>query len=321
MAVLGAAGPVLAQSNCLPRAVLQSPARVYGSTLELGVVDGSLTLCAYKKPCWTVNPTNGALTASAATVLPGRSQDASPDAAGCVAGYCPTTKPDADIPLLWATSTNGARTAVISQGVLSIFDASSKTLLRTIPLGGGDGVPPNTAVTNAPIRLLYIDDTIHVVGMDAGPFAALWSFKDSGARLGRLTIDGRPDGESISVYRGGTSILDGGRLAVADPALGRLVILDASGKRTEMVRKVSRAPCSQQDLTDAFLSDDTQHTTAACRRTIETRFAPYYDVELARLPSGEFLAALSGKQAGEIAILDSTTLSEVKRLKLAGCAR
>src|ERR1051325_408649 len=46
MAVLGAAGPALAQSNCLPRAVLQSQARVYGPTLELGLVDGSVTLCA-----------------------------------------------------------------------------------------------------------------------------------------------------------------------------------------------------------------------------------------------------------------------------------
>lgn len=318
---LGAAGQAFAQANCLPPAAFPPSAEmIYGPALELGLVGGSVTLCARKKPdapraagCWTVNPTTGALTASAATALPGRSQDGAADAAGCVAGYCPTPRAEAGASLLWATSTNGARVVVVSRGGAHVFDATSKAPLRTIPLIG--------VVTNAPIRLLYLDDTIHVVGADAGPFAAVWSFRDSGARLGRVTTDGRADGEAIDVYRGGTGIIDGGHVAVADAALRRLVILDAAGKRTTILRQVSQAPCSAQDLEDAIIADDTQRASAACRRTIATRFAPYYDVELVRLPSGAFLAALTGKHAGEIAVLDKATLREVRRLKLARCAR
>jgi hypothetical protein len=63
MAVLGAAGPALAQTDCLSRAALQSQSDIYGPALELGLVDGSITLCARKKPdaprsagCWTLNP-------------------------------------------------------------------------------------------------------------------------------------------------------------------------------------------------------------------------------------------------------------------------
>ena len=327
MAVLCAAGPVLAQSNCLPRAALSPESEIYGPPLELGLVAGSVMLCARKKPdaprgagCWTVNSTTGALTATAATMLPGRSQAVVADAAGCVAGYCLAAKPDKGATLLWTTSTNGTRTAILAHGELHIFDATSKAPLRTIPLFA-DGAPAHTIVGNGPIHLLYLDDTIHVVGADAGPFAAVWSFRDSGARLGLVTKDGRPEGMAIDVYRGGTSIIDGGHVAVADAALRRLVILDTAGKRTTIVRQVSQAPCSDQDLEDAFISDDMERASAACRRTIATRFEPYYDVELARLPSGAFLAALSGKHAGEIAVLDKATLREVRRLKLARCAR
>jgi hypothetical protein len=272
--------------------------------------------------CWTVNPSTGALTASKATALPGRSQDVTADAAGCVAGYCLTPKPEIDMRLMWATSTNGARAVVLSRGEAHVFDTASKALLRRISLtGGGDDVPGHTIVTSVAIRVLYVDDTIHVVGQDAGPFAAVWSFKDSGARLGQVTKDGQVDSGPIDVYRGSASIIDGSHVALADTALRRLVILDAAGKRTTIVRQVDHAPCSEQDLGEAFHTDDTRRMSAACRRVIATQFVPYYAADLVRLPSGAFLAALSEKHAGEIAILDKTTLREVRRLKLARCAR
>jgi hypothetical protein len=270
--------------------------------------------------CWTVDQATGALAASTVTALPGRSQAGVVDAAGCVAGYCPTPRAEADKTPLWATSTNGARAVVLSGAELQVFDTTSKAPLRRIPLFGGD-VPGHTIVGNAPVRLLYLGDTIHVVGADAGPFAAVWAFKDSGERIGLVTKDGGADGGAIDVYRGGTGILDGGHVAVADAALRRLVMLDAAGRRTTIVRQVSQAPCSEENLLDAFIADDTERASAACRRTIATHFAPYYDVELVRLPSGAFLAALSGKHAGEIAVLDKATLREVKRLKLARCGR
>ena len=324
---LGAAGQAFAQGNCLPPTSLRPPDGYYGPTFELGLVGGSVTLCARESPdrprgagCWTVNPTTGALTASAATALPGRNKRVAADAAGCVAGYCPTPKAESGTTLLWATSTNRARAVVLSGGELQVFDATSKARLRTIALSA-DGVPPHTIVGNLPIRLLYLDDTIHVVGADAGPFAAVWSFKDSGARLGLVTKDGRADGRAFDIYLGGSSVLDGGHVALADAALRRLVILDAAGKRTTLVRQVSPAPCSEENLGDVFIGGGDQRVSAACRRTIATRFAPYHDIELVRLPSGTFLAALSGKHAGEIAILDKTTLREIKRVKLARCRR
>lgn len=324
---LGVVGQALAQPNCLPPKALRPPDEYYGPAFELGLVGGSVTLCARDSPdrprgagCWTVNPTTGSLTASTVTALPGRNKRVAADAAGCVAGYCPTPKVEVGTTLLWATSTNGARTVVQSVAGLHVFDATSKALLRTIPLIA-DGVPPHTMVSNAPIRLLYLDDTIHVVGADAGPFAAVWSFRDSGARLGLVTRDGHADGRALDIYLGGTSILDGGHVALADAALRRLVILDAAGKRTTIVRQVSQAPCSEENLVDVFIGGGDQRVSAACRRTIATHFTPYHDIELVRLPSGTFLAALSGKHAGEIAVLDKTTLREVRRLKLARCGR
>src|SRR5262249_22471179 len=153
----------------------------------------------------------------------------------------------------------GARTAVVSRGVVNVFDTTSKTLLRKIPLtGGGDDVPSDKVVTNGPVRLLYLEDIIHVVGFDVPSFASVWSCKDSGARHGALTTNGQPDVESVDVYRGGVSIIDGGHVAVADTALRRLVLIDSAGERTTIVRQVSQAPCSEQDLTDAFIGDDTQ---------------------------------------------------------------
>jgi hypothetical protein len=327
--ILGAAGQAFAQGNCLPRAALKAPDEYYGPALELGLVGGSVTLCARTKPdaprgaaCWTVNPATGVLTASAATSLPGRSQRVAADAGGCIAEYCPTPRAEAGDTLLWASSTNGNRVVVLGRGGAQVFDATSKALLHTISLNGGDeDVPRHTIVTNAAIRLLYLDDTIHVVGHDAGPFAAVWSFKDSGARLGQVTVSGQPDTDPIDVYRGSVSVIDGGHLAVADTALRRLVILDAAGKRTTIVRQVSHAPCTEENLGEAFHTDDTRRMSAACGQIIATQFAPYYDVELVRLPSGAFLAALTGKHVGEIAILGKSTLREVKRLKLARCAR
>jgi hypothetical protein len=327
MTAIGAAGPALGQANCLPRSAIQTQDSLYGPGLELGLVAGSVTLCISRRPdvphgagCWTINPTTGALTASTVTALPGRSQAGAVDAAGCVAGYCPTPRAEADRVPLWAINTNGTRAVVLSMGELHVFDATSKAPLRTIPLAADD-VPGHTIVGNAPIRLLYLDDTIHVVGADAGPFAAIWSFRDSGVRLGRQTTDGRVDGHSINVYRGGTSIIDGRHVALADAALRRLVIFDAAGKRTTIDRQVSPAPCSEENLEDVFIAGGSTRVSAACRRTIATHFAPYYDVDLVRMPSGAFLAALSGKHAGEIAVLDKTTLREVRRLKLARCGR
>lgn len=326
-AALVATGQAFAEANCLPKAALPADVQFYGPALELGLVGGSVTLCTRKglegprgASCWTVEPTTGALTASAVKMLPGRSQARTVDASGCVAGYCPKPRPEADATLLWATSTNGARVVVVSRGEAHVFDATSKAVLQTIPLMGGSG-PDHTVIGNAPVRVLYLNDMIHIVGADAGPFAAVWSFKDSGARIGRMTKGGGIDGYSIDVYRGGTSILDGGHIAVADAALRRLVILDTANRRTTIVRQVNQAPCKAEDLENAIISDDTTGASAACRRVIAAQFAPYYDVELVRLPSGQFLAALSGKHIGEIAVLDKVTLREVRRLKLARCAR
>lgn len=326
-AAVSVAGQAFAKANCLPPTTLRQSDEPYGPAFEMGLVGGSVTLCARgtrDRPrgagCWTVNPTTGALTASTATALPGRNRWATADSTGCVAGYCPTPKVEAGTTVLWALSTNRARAVVLSGRALHVFDATSKAPLRSIPLIDAN-VPTDTMVRNAPVRLLYLDDMIHVVGADAGPFAGVWSFKDSGARLGSVTTDGRADSDTFDVYLGGTSILDGGHVGLADAALRRLVILDAAGKRTTIVRQVSQAPCSEDDLADAFIGGGIDRVSAACRRTIITHFAPYHDIELVRLPSGAFLAALSGKHAGEIAILDKATLREVRRLKLARCGR
>ena len=150
------APPAGARPIQLPAAGAAAPETdLYGPPLQLGLVAGAVTLCTRRKPdaprgagCWTVNPTTGALTATAATDAAGAQPGRRRRCRRLRRGVLPAGQAEDGAILLWATSTNGTRTALLSRGDLHVFDTASKAKLRTIPLFT-DGVPPHTIVGNA----------------------------------------------------------------------------------------------------------------------------------------------------------------------------
>lgn len=338
LALLLAPTPSRADPACLPGQLfpegegLGMPAR-----LDLGLVAGVPTLCARNDAehagllgCWTVDATGGALSVSTATSLPGHSQLGKTDANGCIEGYCTTPKANADELLIWATSTNGTHAVILRERTLFVFDAKTKQQTTVIPISD-DKAPENTNIGNEPIEILYVGNALYVVGTDAGPYIAVWSYKDDGTRTGVITPGAEPSNfGGYSVFSGGVNVLDDSHVALANAGLQTMLIIRAAdGAREELVRPVSTAPCTKDevdyglDLGDYEVreGDAPIGVSAACNKTIVKNFEPYSELDPIRLPSGDFLAALSGKGLGSLAILDGRSLMEKQRLKLSRCAK
>lgn len=326
LAALPAFGLARADSACLPSSLFPKDESESAPTLELGLVGGVPTLCALPTleqaglmGCWSVNPANGTLSRSAATTRPGISQRGKTDARGCIDGYCIVPRVPADEFLLWAASTSGTGVVIRRERALYVFDAGTKAQVRTIQLYE-ENAPDGTNVSNEPVRLLYVGDTIYVIGSDAGPFMAVWAFKETGERTGVVTTTGKPGSEALSVYLGAANVIDDKHVAFSDVGLRRLLILSPGGTRQEKVRAVSTAPCTKDEMQPVDIGE-IDAASKACRRTLTANLVPYFSLVPVRLPSGDFLAALAGKLRGSIAILDGTTLKEKKRFKLARCTR
>jgi len=327
-----------ADPACLPRALFPPDQESAPPKLDLGLIAGVPTLCGLNDAntsgvtgCWTVNAATGELTTSTTTTLPGHSQRGKTDANGCIEGFCPSPKANSDELLLWATSTDGAHAAILRDYVLYVFDTSTKAQTAVIPLSD-EKAAENTNVSNEPMEILYAGNAIYVVGADAGPYTAVWSFKDDGTRAGIIppnSSDERSGG--YSVYGGGVNVIDDEHIALIDAGLQTmLVVTAADGKRETLSRTISTAPCTKEevlyhlDLGDIEIGDGDAATqigvSSACHATIVKNFEPYFDLDPVQLPSGDFLAALSGKARGTLAILDGKTLVEKSRIELARCA-
>src|SRR5262249_32259306 len=151
--------------------------------------------------CWTVNPTTGALGASAATSIPGWGRRTDVDAQSCINGYCiPPIPADANRPF-FATSTDDAHAAILTGERLYVFETSKKTKVAEIDIRKADS-NDEIYVTNAPWGLLYNGDTLFVIGADAGPFIGVWMFKQNGNRAGGV----RSQDTAFNIYSGGYGI-------------------------------------------------------------------------------------------------------------------
>jgi hypothetical protein len=319
--------PALAKAEgaCLPASLFSQSEASDAPTLDLGFVEKAPTLCASNDRqqagllgCWTIDPATGAMSSSPAAFLPGHSQIAKTDANGCIEGSC-VPEASADELLAWVVSTSGERAAILRENTVYVFDVKTKTRTGAIPLFG-NGVPDATSVGNQPIRIFYIGDTLYVVGADAGPYIAVWSFKDDGRRTGLITTTGKAGDPGYSVYNGAVNIVDETHIALADAGLRTMLVLSAiDGKREVRTRPVSLAPCTRQETENVYLGDF-DALSKRCRKTVAETFEPYIDLVPIRLPSGDFLAALSGKGRGSLAILDGKTLAEKRRFRLPRCA-
>ncbi len=316
-----------AQPACLPLSALAKTEEPWRQPFELGFVADTPTLCLrppretpQDTTCWSVDPKTGALSHSSATHLPGLGRWRKADLNGCVDGLCTGPMSDAEEPVLWAASTTEPRAVIFRDTSLLVFDTASKALTATIVLID-EKTPSHTNVSNMPVRLLFQGDTIYVVGSDAGPYMAVWAFKQDGTRLGLITESGKPDDTGLSVYNGTANMLDGTHVIAADAGLRKAVIVSTpNGARDMQTRRANDVPCTRDETSSVDIGDIDQ-LSRACKRAVSSRLVPYFNAVMIRLPSGELLAALSGKGRGSLAVLDRATLQEKRRLKLQRCPK
>lgn len=314
--VLSSAAVAAADAPCLPKAHK-------GETRQLGLVEGAPVLCTVVageaqsgsrvSACWDVDLKTGSLATRAPAQLPGHGMSVALDAKGCYDGYCLGKPEEGEI--IVSPSTDGRHLVIHANLTARVFDVKTKKLVNSFgfrPEKGKD----DDAVSNAVVDVLYVGDTIYAVGSDAGPYIGVWAFKDDGTPRGLI----KEGGDSFSVYTGTWSVIDDGRVAFSDEGMRRLLILSSKdGKRKLLKRRVKVAPCKEGDIS-AYLGESTD-VPAACKKHIEKVFAPYLGATIAAMPGGDLLFALADKSGSELAVLDSKSLAEKKRIKLKQCAK
>ena len=321
------AASAAAQPACLPRPVTTPDSTGRLPSLQLGLAPAP-TLCAYDMQdapaglgCWTVDAAKGALSASTTTGLPGHGRRVRADAAGCIDGFCVASGAAPPEPRLFAVSSSGTHAAMLDDEAVHVFDVRTK--MRTVSIKLSDPQASDTTnVSNVPVRLLFVDDTIFVVGSDAGPFIGVWQFKADGRRLGRIVRNTQSgaDGETFNVFQGSVSLLGAGHIALTDAGLRSMLVVPIGEGKPRLIRRTTAsAPCSKTHMERMAEGDLT--LPAACRAVVRRQFEPYFDASLVQLASGDFLVALTGPAQGELALLDARTLAEKRRIKPAKCPR
>ena len=265
-----------AQPACLPKSVFAKNSNEEFPVIDLGYIDNALTLCGYERAldpnvdkllgCWTVNPTTAALGAFTARAIPGRGRHTDLDAQNCINGYCVAPIPQDEIGPFFATSTDGAHAAILTQSLLYIFATGTKAKVAEIKLTRPNA-PDETNVSNMPWGLLYSGDTLFVFGQDAGPFTGAWVFKgeresrgDRWHRSGHLQYLQR----RVWPTRPRQSRSRGCRPAKYDNRHRRQRFKKATR------RAVSYAPCTKSQFEVWTEGDDTQ--TGSCRRVLDAKY-------------------------------------------------
>jgi hypothetical protein len=326
--LLLAATLAAAQPACLPKSVFAKNRFDEFPLIDLGYIDNVLTLCAYERMldpinptprmdkllgCWTVDPTAGALGPSAARAIPGQGRRIGLDAQGCFNSYCIAPIPADDNRPFFATSTDGAHAAILTERLLYIFTTNTKAKVAEIDLVKQDA-PDDTNVGNEPWGLLYNGDTLFVIGTDAGPFTAVWVFKDNGSRLGMIGTDE----DALNIFNGGYGILGRDKVALVDAGLQNMTtVTGANAAKQSAKRTASYAPCTKDQFERWTRSEEIK--TGACKRVLDAKYQPYVDMSPVQLPSGDIITPLSGPAQGYIAVLNPVGLTEKHRLKLAHC--
>jgi hypothetical protein len=305
-------------SNCLPAALKDDKA----ARLELAEISGDLVLCAIDTDgtrllgamgCWKIDKASGGLTYQAAAPLPGHGFDVKLDDR-CARGYClpkEATVPDDKLAHI-AWNLDGTKVAVLVGTDVHLFDAASKAHASTFSVKGDKGV------SNSPTAVHFVGDQVFVEGVDAGPFAAVWQFKADGTAVGPIQALGGKDPKAVSTYGGSFSILDKGRVAVAEQGYTTVTTLELdTGKRSKLVRKLGKAPCKAAEL-DAFWLDSGGEISPKCKDYLTGTFSALVGAPMVG-GAKNFLAVLRGPRLGELAVIDPKTLAEKKAIKLAWC--
>ncbi|MBA3464170.1 MAG: hypothetical protein H0T46_29715 [Deltaproteobacteria bacterium] len=306
-------------SSCLPTALKENTA----PRLELAAIGADAVVCAIDTDetrllgpvaCWKVDLAGGGLTYIPASPLPGRGISVLIDDR-CARGYClpKDAKAPAGKVARMAWNAEGAKVAILFGDDVHVYDASSKAHESSFSIRGDKGV------TNDPGAVHWVGDMVFVEGMDSGPYAGVWAFKAAdGAPVGGIEAIGAKDGKPISTFGGSFSLLDKGRVAIAEQGFSTVTVYEtANGARSKLVRKLTKPPCKNDEV-DAYWKDENDKVGAKCKDALQKNFA-HLQGATAVAGSKNFLVMLRGPRLGELAVLDSKTLAEKKAIKLAWC--
>jgi hypothetical protein len=304
-------------TSCLPVALKQPSS----FRLDLAAAGKDALICAVDIDperllgpiaCWKVeNLADGKLAYEEPRPLPGRSIPVKLDGR-CARGMClpdETKLPDDQIvQLSW--NEEGSKAALVAEDDVHVFDSATRQHETQFSIRGDKGVG------NDPSAVHWIGETIFVEGADAGPAAYVWAFKLDGTPLGPLTALGVKKETMLSTYGGAFVILDKERVAVAEQGYTTVTTYEAAtGKRTKILRKVTRGPCKQAEY-DAYWTDG--EVPEKCQAHMLKTFGHLIGAD-AVAGRTNLLVLLRGPRLGELAVLDVRNLKETSSFKLPWC--
>lgn len=306
---------VPAGSTCLPAALKEPDA----PRLELAAIGNDAVVCAIDTDedellgpvgCWKVDLGSGQLAYHGTSPLPGRGFSIKLDDR-CARGYC--LPDDAEVPaskiahVVW--SADGANVAVLVGETVHVFNAASKAHERSFSIRGEKGMP------GEPVAIHWAGEAIFLQG--DGDASGVWAFKQDGTPVGPLAAIGSKDGMPLPLLGGSFSLLDKERVAIAEQGFSTMTTFEANtGKRTKLVRKLTKPPCKTPEL-EAFWRQ-TDGVGPKCKAHMEKSFGHLIGAT-AVAGSKNFLVLLRGKRLGDLAVLDGKSLAEKKLIQLPWC--
>jgi hypothetical protein len=313
-----AAAIIPEDSDCLPPLLKEDG----GPRLELAAIGQDAVVCALDIDrsrllgpiaCWKVNLGDGTLSPTDPVALPGRGMAVMLDKR-CARGYCLPDEAElsgAKIAHI-AWNLDRSKAAVLAGDEVHLFDAASQDHESTFTIRGDKGL------SNDPVAVHFVGESILVEGADEGPYSAVWVFKSDGTQVGPISSLGGKQEKPLSTYHGSLSILDKTRVGVAEKGMETLTLYDVgTGARAKLVRKVAKTQCKPAEL-DAFWHDGDK-VSDKCRASIDKAYGPLIGATLVA-GATNFLALLRGERLGELAVLDAKSLAEKKAIKLPWCA-
>jgi hypothetical protein len=303
-------------SKCLPATLKDEGA----PELQLAASGADAIVCAVDKDksrllglvaCWKIDLATGELAYQDAAPLPGGSLTVKLDDR-CAHGYClPKDAKVSGNTAILSSNIDGTKVAVLVGDDIHIFDAASKAHESSFSVRGDKGL------TNDPVSVHYVGDTIFVEGADQGPYSAVWAFKQDGTQVGPINALGGKEEKPVSTYRGSISVLDKNHVGLAERGMETLTIYEVdTGKRTKLVRKLGKVACKPDEL-DAYWHDGDK-VTDKCKDSIAKASGHLVGAN-AVMGSKSLLVLLRGDRLGELAVMDAKTLAEKKVIKMPWC--
>jgi hypothetical protein len=304
-------------STCLPTALKDDNA----PRLEFAAIGKDIVVCAVDAErarllgpvaCWKVAVDTGALTYQDPAPLPGENIDITIDD-HCARGFCLPKDAKAGSSNVghMAWNLDGTKVAVLAGEEVHLFDGSSKAHESSFSVRGDKGV------SNNPVGVWFVGNTIFVEGADEGPYSAVWQFKTDGTAAGPLVGIGAKDNKGLSTWHGSFSVLDADHVGVAERGLETLTSFEIStGKRAKAVRKVGKSACKPDEV-DAFWTDGDK-VSDKCKGSMSSLYGPYIGAT-AVMGSKSLVVMMRDERLGEFGVMDPKSLAEKKSIKMPWC--